>query len=82
MLPRNRQSPSSPVPVRSRVGEQGWEDEGEDDLDVLAHQGNDIWVVPVIQRSFGDLLIRRNISLYVSRLETPLSKHVPGSADC
>jgi hypothetical protein len=57
---------SSPVPVCSRVGKQGREDEREDDLDVLAHQGNDIRIVPVIQRSFGDLLTKRKISFCVS----------------
>jgi hypothetical protein len=62
--------------VRSRVGKQCREDEGEDNLDVFAHQGHDIRVVPVIQRSFGDLLMRRKISLYVSRLETPLSTYL------
>lgn len=55
--PSRRQDLYSPVPVRSRVGEQGREDEREDDLDVFAHQGNDIRIVPVIQRSFGDLCV-------------------------
>jgi len=44
-----------PIPVRSRIGKQGREDEREDDLDVFAHQGDDVRIVPVIQRSFGDL---------------------------
>jgi hypothetical protein len=82
MLPGNPRSRSSPVPVCSRVGKQGREDEREDDLDIFAHQSNDIRVVPVIQRSFGDLPMKRKISFNVPQVTTPLCKRVPGSADC
>lgn len=44
-----------PVPVCSRVRVQGREDDGENDSDVLAHQVDDVFVVPVIQSPFRDL---------------------------
>lgn len=66
ILSSNARSRSSPVPVRSRVGKQGREDEREDDLDVFAHQGNDIRVVPVIQSSFGDLSAYRGTKCMIS----------------
>lgn len=38
-----------------RVDEEGREDEGKDGLDVLADEVDDVLVVPVVQRAFGDL---------------------------
>lgn len=41
--------------MRFRVCVQSREDEGEDDGDVISHEVDDVFVVPVVQRSLSDL---------------------------
>lgn len=63
---KERAGGSAPVPVSVRVDVERREDDREDALDVLADEVDDVLVVPVVQRSFGDLLSPSVSSLFLN----------------
>ena len=50
-----RRSSHSPVPVLLRIGVKRWEDKRQNDAHVLAHEVDNVLVVPVVKRTLSNL---------------------------
>ena len=50
---------NSSVPMRFGVGVERGEHDRENDLGIIRNEAHDIFVIPIIQRPFGDLEVRR-----------------------
>jgi hypothetical protein len=65
-----------PVPVRFRIDVERRKDDGQDNVDMLRHEVENVFVVPVEQCSFRDLAIRS-----CKGCMTLIERDVPGNAE-
>jgi hypothetical protein len=65
-----------PVPVRFRIDVERRKDDGQDNVDMLRHEVENVFVVPVEQCSFGNLAIRS-----CTDWRTIIARDVPGNAE-